>query len=382
MKILLITPKFYPENFSCYQLAKCFTSSGHEVTVFTGAFVNNEIPTYEEINNIKIYRNVLYKNKKNLFSRVKNYFSFVKCGKKFVKKCEEKYDLVYSFQISPVIMLKVGKNYAEKFNVKHVGHVLDLWPDSVVQTKYTFKHSILYMILNSWSKKLYRSLDEVVVGSPSFKEYFIDKLKMDKNIISYVPQPSIIEVDKVVPEQHDELNVVYCGNIGKLQRIDILVKIANNLKDEKVKFHIIGSGFYSNKIIKLINNYNLTNVVYYGWKNAQESAEIISKCDLAYLYLQEGGYVGKTIPNKLMMYMSLGKPVLAVTKGDAKEIVFAAKGGYFADNSVDLIEKEIQELIKKDPQELVQKGLNNYAYYNQSFKAEKLSNKLISLFSK
>ena len=148
MKILLIAPKFYPENFSCYQLAKCFSNSGHEVTVFSGTFRNSGIPSYEEIDNIKIYRNPVYKTKKNLLVRIRNYFSFNKCGKRFVKNCNEKYDVVYSFQLSPVIMLKIGKLYSQKFGVKHIGHVLDLWPDSVVQTKYTFNHSILYGILS------------------------------------------------------------------------------------------------------------------------------------------------------------------------------------------------------------------------------------------
>ena len=44
-------------------------------------------------------------------------------------------------------------------------------------------------------------------------------------------------------------NVVYAGNIGIMQNVDLLVKTAKLMQDEKnICFHIVGDGAYKEKL--------------------------------------------------------------------------------------------------------------------------------------
>ena len=49
-----------------------------------------------------------------------------------------------------------------------------------------------------------------------------------------------------------------------------------------------------------------------------------------FVSLKDEGYVGKTIPNKLVMAMAFAKPVIAVLEGDGRAELSNAEGGIFA----------------------------------------------------
>ena len=55
---------------------------------------------------------------------------------------------------------------------------MDLWPESVVITGITKHGTLFYNLLLMWSKKIYHSVDRILVSSPSFIEYFEDVIKI------------------------------------------------------------------------------------------------------------------------------------------------------------------------------------------------------------
>ena len=56
-------------------------------------------------------------------------------------------------------------------------------------------------------------------------------------------------------------NVVYAGNIGVMQNVDILIETAKLMKDDKsVWFHIIGNGVYKDKLKARAKEYGITNI--------------------------------------------------------------------------------------------------------------------------
>ena len=377
MKILVVCQFYYPENFVITNICENLVKQGNEVTVLTGkpnygyGYILPEYKNikYEEINGVKVHRVNLIARKKSRFSIVKNYLSFWSNSKKWIRKCKEKYDIVYSMSLSPVTILSAGNLYKKKHGVKHVVHCVDLWPESVLVTHAVRKNSLAYRILYKWSRSLYEKVDHVILGSPSFKQYFDDVLKLPNIKTSYIPQPSLVEDNDIEPYKYDDgINILYCGNLGKIQLTNLIPEAMKDIDNPNVKFHIIGMGPMSELLEKEIKDLHLENrVIYHGPIPAKKAAAYFKSADALFVSLKSDGYVGKTIPNKLVMYMSFAKPIIAMLDGDGKKVLEESQGAIIVEENAESLRKGIEQLISLSSQQKEKLGHNNQAYFKNHF---------------
>ena len=392
MKILVVCQFYYPENFVITNICEKLVEVGHDVTVLTGKpnYGYGEIISeykkvkYEEINGVKVHRVNLVPRKKTRLSIIRNYLSFWSNSKKWVRNCKEKYDLVYSMSLSPVTILSAGNLYKKKHNVPHVVHCVDLWPESVLITHAVREKSLLYKILYRWSKSLYSMADHIMLGSPSFRQYFEDVLKMDVSNTSFVPQPSLIEATDCETHNYEGgFNILYCGNLGRIQLIPLICETMKEVKNEDVKFHIIGMGPMEERLVNSIKENQLDDrVIYHGPIPAKKAASYFKGADALYISLSKEGYVGKTIPNKLMMSMVFAKPLLTVLDGDGKDVVLQAKGGINSSEDPKEIAKAIETLAAMPLEERKKLGDNNQVYYRDNFSITRVVQLIDSCFKK
>lgn len=392
MKILAVCQYYYPENFVIYKICEELASQGHDVTVLTGKpnyGYDGIIPeykdiSYEEINNVKVHRVDLVARGKSRTSIIKNYLSFWKNSKKWVKKCKEKFDVVYSFSLSPVTILSAGSLYKKKHHVRHIVHCVDLWPESVLVTNAVKRSSITYKILYFWSKKLYKTADDILVGSPTFKDYFEKVLKLPTDNIHFVAQPSLVEVnDGLRKPLGDGFHVLYCGNLGILQETDLIPKAMKLVKNNKIIFHVIGMGPKTNELKELVNNLHLRGrVIYHGPLPAKKAAPYFKACDISYISLKEDGYVGKTIPNKIMMSMAFGKPILGVLGGDGKDVINSANCGVCVEADPEKIAKAIDDFSKMNEGKIKELGNNAKKYYFEHFSIKEVATQISTFVKK
>lgn len=384
MKILIVCQYYYPENFTISKIAEKLVNKGHDVTVLTGKpnyGYGYILPEYknvksEIINGVKVERVKLIARRKSKISIIQNYLSFYFNSKNWVRKCKEKFDIVYSMSLSPVTILAAGNLYKKKHNVPHVVHCVDLWPESVLVTHAVRKKSLFYKILYKWSKDLYSQADEVLVGSPSFKNYFEEVLDLKTIPYKFVPQPSLVEDTNVAPYQFDNnyFNILYCGNLGIIQMVEMIPEAMKELKDVKVKFHIVGMGPKTEEVKAKIKEYGLEDsVLYYGPLPASRAAAYFKGADALYVSLKNDGVVGKTIPNKLAMSMAFGKPILAMLDGDGKQTLFDSDGGLLCDQTVESLVHGIKALMALSPNERKRLGVNNLTYYQSHFSLDEVS---------
>ena len=391
MKLLIICQFYYPENFVIYKIAEELAKT-HDVTVLTGKpnyGYDQIIPeykdvSYEEINGVKVHRVNLIARSKSRSSIIKNYLSFWKNSKKWVRKCKEHYDVVYSMQLSPITILSAGTLYAKKHHVRHIVHCVDLWPESVLVTNAVKKKSLMYKVLYAWSKKLYRSADEILIGSPTFRDYFKDVLKLKDDNIHYVAQPSLVESnDGLRKPLGPGFHILYCGNLGLIQEINLIPEAMKLVKNKNVIFHVIGMGPKVDELKQMVKDNGLFGrVIYHGPLPARKTAPYFKACDVSYISLKEDGYVGKTIPNKLMMSMALGKPILGVLSGDGKEIILDSKCGFVSKHDPEDIAKTINKFASLKENELHELGMNAKKYYFDNFSVEKIAEQISSYLSK
>lgn len=380
MKVLVVCQFYYPENFIITQIAEQMVKDGFEVHVLTGKpnyGYGYILPAYKNIseelvNGVNIHRVNLYPRKKSRLSIVRNYLSFWRNSKKWVRKCKIEFDAVYSMSLSPVTICSAGNLYARKYQVRHTIHCLDLWPESVLVTNAVKKNSLVYRILYKWSRSIYSKADKILISSPSFRDYFENTLKLPTNNIEFVPQCSLVEESDISAfEYGDGTNILYCGNLGLIQQIPLIVETMTLLKDKNIKFHIIGMGPMTDYLINQIRERRLENtLIYHGPIVAKLAAAYFKKADALYVSLKSEGTVGKTIPSKLLMSMVFARPIVGVIKGDGKDVLEDSGGAFLADENPESIKNALIAISNLSENEKARLGKLNKMYYDSHFSKE------------
>ena len=383
MKVLIVCQHFYPEMFSVNDVAMGLVKRGHEVLVVTGRpnygyghiIDGYECADDEFIHGVRVHHCDLKPRKNGRLSITRNYLSFWKSSKRYLKKLDEHFDVVYSMSLSPLISVVGGTIYARRHHVRHVLHCLDLWPESTLVTGAVRKGSLTHRILLKWCRKIYSNLDEILISSPSFASYFHDVLHVDNVPLSVVPQPPQISLPNKKIEYTSPVNFVYAGNIGNLQLVEELVLAAGiAAKTHPLKLHLIGMGARVERVKKLIKEKGLSDVVtFYGIKPRSEVSAFYENATAIVVPLKNEGYVGKTIPNKLNSSMYFAKPILAVLEGDGKTVLEESGGAIFSkgERPEDIAEAMVR-LASLSEDERQKLGQNNADYFAKHFELEKV----------
>ena len=389
MKILMVTQFYYPERFSTTDIAEELVKLGNQVTVLTGrpnygyGHILEEYKNIKEenINGVKVLRTKLYPRKYSRLSIIRNYLSFHRNAKRYVRKLDDDFDIVLSVSLSPVISIAPAIKYAKKHSVPHVLYCQDLWPESTVVTGAVRKGSLVYKILYKWSRNLYRKCDEIVISSPSFKNYFNDVLKITDKKFPLVYQPILNSKAQLEPVVYEKKhNFVYAGNIGTLQLTSELVEAMQILKRDDAKLYLMGMGTNLEKIKKQISDGNLQDKVeYVGALPIEKVERYYKNADALIVSLKNEGTVGKTVPNKAIQYMKYGRPLIGVIKGDAKDLLEKANGTIFSNENPLQISNIFSQFCDISVKEKAQMGLNNKRYFDEYLTAEKLTNQLFEV---
>ena len=377
MKVLLICQYYYPENFVITNIAEQMVKDGLEVHVLTGKpnyGYGYILPAYknineEIINGVNVHRVNLYPRKKSRISIIRNYLSFWRHSKKWVRRTKEEFDFVYSMSLSPVTICCAGNLYARKHHKKHIIHCCDLWPESVLVTKAVKKNSLTYKILYKWSKSIYAKSDKILISSPSFSEYFANILHLPTKNVTFVPQCSLIEKSDISAFNYGEgTHILYCGNLGLIQLIPLIVDAMDLLRDRDIYFHIIGMGPMTDYLINEIRERRLDDkIIYHGPIVAKLAAAYFKNADALYVSLRNEGTVGKTIPNKLMMSMAFARPIVGVIQGDGREVLKESGGAFLAEETAESVKTALLAISNLSENEKARLGKLNKAYYDTHF---------------
>ena len=383
MKILVVSPHYYPEHFSITDVAEGLVRRGHEVLVVTGQpnygmkriYEGYENVFDEVINGVRVHRCPLYPRRYSRLSIIKNYLSFWHSSKQYLRHLKEEFDVVYSICLSPLIAVSGANIYAKKHKVRHIHHCLDLWPESPVSTSAIEKGSLFYAILYRWSKAIYAKMDEILISSPSFVSYFRDVLKLPDIPVSYVPQPPMIALPEAEVAYTHRYNFVYAGNIGVLQNVEQQIdamKMAREVAD--CGLTIIGMGSRVDAIKKKIAEENLSSFVdFEGIKSRSVTASYYQKATAIMVVLKGEGSVGKTIPGKLSSGLFYGKPILAAVSGDGLGLLETTQGAVIAeDESAESLAKAIVKMIGLSEEEREEMGRRNKEYFLGHFEVDKV----------
>ena len=389
MKILIVSQYFYPENFRINDLALELKKRGHEITVLTG------LPNYpkgeyfegyddtkncdEVWNDIPVYRCKLRPRKTGSVNLIRNYVSFVVEANKKLKELQNKdFDLIYVFEVSPITVALPAIKLKKKKNIPVIINIQDLWPENIVAVT-GMTNPIIIGLVNRMVNYIYRHCDLILTASPSFVSKIKERIN-DKDKVRYWPQYSTVnKTDEEVSIYDKEyFNIVFTGNIGEAQGIDLAIEAAKILKDKKICWHFVGEGRSKEKLEKLVNEYGINDrVKFHGFHPEKEIPKYLKDADAALLILKPNPVFEMTIPAKLQTYLACGVPILGCVSGEGKRIIEESKAGIVSEDiSVDGLVKVCNQFIELPNDLLNEYKERSYCYGKSNFNKNKLISEL------
>ncbi len=393
--ILVITQYFYPEPFRINDMCLEWIKRGYKVTVLTG------IPNYpqgefyegyslrekrsENWNGVEIIRIPLIARGHSSIKLFLNYISFVVSGYFWKLRTKLKADYVFTFEVSPMTQALIGVWYAKKHKIPNYLYVQDLWPENVqIVTGITSP-----MVIKPISKMvdyIYKNCTDIFATSPSFVKEIQNRVE-NKEKVHYLPQYAeefYKPVQKnIVPEipQSNKFKVIFTGNIGQAQGLDILPKTAQLLKNEDIEFIIVGDGRYRAEFEKEIQKRNVEDMfILVKRQEAQKIPQLLAACDAAFLSFQNAELWRMTIPAKLQSYMACGMPIIASAFGETQRIISEAQCGVCAPiGDENELARQILSLKNED---LSVMAYNSRHYYDKHFDKKSIMDGLDQYFEK
>ena len=222
-------------------------------------------------------------------------------------------------------------------HIPMVYNLQDIFPDSLVGTGLAKKGGLLWKIGRVVENFTYRNADKIIVISQDFKRNIMAKGVPDEKIeviYNWVDENAVQPVAKAENPLYEEFGlsceaftVVYAGNLGNAQNIDIILEGAQMLP--QVQFVVFGTGGLEDDIRVRIAHEHLNNVRLLPLQPYERVSQVYSLGDVCVVSCK-AGLGGSAMPSKTWSIMSCARPVLAsFDEGELKQILESNHCGVF-----------------------------------------------------
>lgn len=377
MKILVVSQYYSPEPSRVADLCTELVRRGHQVTVVTGTpnYPEGEIYSgYEKgkkadetLDGVRVHRCPIHPRKRGVLHRAWNYYSFVFSSRRYLAGLKEDFDLVFVYQLSPVMMAEGALEWAKQHGKPCVLYCLDLWPESLTLGGIR-AGSLLYRYYLGVSRRIYRQMDRILLSSRGFAWYFQETLGIEEARLDYLPQyaENIFDAVPAVQAHDPPYRFLLAGNIGRAYSVNTIIGAAEILKeDPRIRFDIVGGGSELEHCRHL--GEALPNMTFYGRRDVSEMPVFYAEADAVLVTLEDNLVASCSLPGRVQSYMAAGRAVVGALNGTtAEEIQNADCGMCVAATDSASLAKLIRYLAD-NPKEFLRYGENARQYYQNWF---------------
>ena len=241
-------------------------------------------------------------------------------------------------------------------------------------------------LLYRQSQALYKNADWIGCMSPG-NQVFLKKIAPYVNDECNVLLPNWYNGRDISKVSNDDLRekyhlkgkyiAIFGGTIGEAQAVWNIATLAkHNLDKRDVVFLIVGRGVKKKVLEQMAEKDHLINMRFLEYMPREDYERILELADVGLISIDEK-YKVPTCPSKIIGYMALAKPVIAMFN-EGNDF-----GEYYIDKpncglySTDLNHQKMFDNFDKlyhDPLLRQQMGMNGYNYYKMNLTAEAISN--------
>ena len=410
MKILKLSPYYFPEQISSSHLTEdlenAYINAGFDIVIHvptpTRGVSQETFEKYKQIKNeklhdghITVHRFRMFREGRNPIQRVVryifvNFIQYLKAGK------EKEVDIIVAGSTPPtqgLLCSLVKRKLNKKFKrpISFVFVLQDVFPDSLVQAGMSRKGSLIWKIGRKIENYTYTNADVIIVISEDIKRNIMkkgvpeSKIEVVRNWIdTHKVHPVSNEDNSLRTElglKDDAFYVVYAGNLGKAQGVNILVEAAEILRgDSSIKFLIFGNGAEEEIIRKKIHKLRLDNVRLFPLQPPSRISEVYSLGDVCIVTCKKGNGQN-AFPSKTVSIMSTGTPIIAAFDKESElcRIVEKENIGLYVEpeNPIELV--NAIKILHSNRDDAKENGLRGRQFVEQRFSKEICTSKYIEI---
>ncbi|MDQ0332101.1 MULTISPECIES: glycosyltransferase family 4 protein [Phyllobacteriaceae] len=344
LRILVVSQYFWPENFRINDLVDALAVRGHEITILTGSpnypdgVVFSDFAAtpakYSSYKGVPVFRVPMAARGSGAFRLVLNYITFAVSAAIIgpLKLRGRSFDAIFVFEPSP-ITVGFPAIVLRRFKRTPVAlWVLDLWPESLSAVGAVRTPTVLRLVGRLVSF-IYRRCDLILAQS----RRFIPEIQRRCGSVPVVYFPNWAEdtfaaTDAIpapeIPAAANTFDIVFAGNIGEAQDFPAILDAADLLRDEPVRWLIVGDGRKLEWVRREIAVRGLGDkVLLIGRFPVERMPEFFAAADALLVSLRSEPIFALTIPAKLQAYLAAGIPILAMIDGEGADVVRDAQAG-------------------------------------------------------
>jgi len=331
--IVVLCPHFVPDNAPTgtvmTRIVEELAALGHRVHVvtalpwyrthaiepgWTGRWVRRETTEWGSITRVHPFPG---DDKSNLLRRAVGFVGYsVLAGLQGLRAAGwfRRADVVIAMS-PPLTLGLTGRIVATLRRAPLIFNIQDVFPDAAIETGAITDRRIIAVA--RWLERVsYRSADAVTVLSRDLADNVRSKLpaKLHHRVHEI---PNFVDTEVIVPadrytDYREELGlgaspvVLYAGNVGFSQSLDLLIAAAGELPD--VRFLVNGDGAARTSLEAAAAD--LPNVVFRGYIEPDRLSELLATGDIHVVPLK-AGLARVSVPSKTYSIMAAGRPVLA-----------------------------------------------------------------------
>ncbi len=373
-----------------YDFAKELVSRGYKVTIIAASFHYSKLKEMKEYQKSQNYLKenidsidfIWFKTPPyigNGFGRVKNMLSFSYQVINTIPKLNlEKPDTILGSSVH-LFAVYAAYKLSQKYNAKFIMEVRDLWPETLIDMGISKWHPFI-LLLGFLEKFSYEKADKIITTLPKAYKY-IEALGISSDKIVWISNGTDIKnskINKLKKLDNTKFNVVYTGTLGIANNLDVLIDVAEHLKQkENIYFTLIGDGPLKKHLIEKAKLLKLKNISFLPSVCKDEIFNYLACADLLYVGLKDLPlYKYGMSMNKIFDYMSVKKPILFISNMDDNIIGISKAGKVIKQDDKLTISDTIKDFSTMSQEELNKYGENGFKYLQQNFSIEVLVDKL------
>ena len=346
MRILILSQYFWPESFQINEIATALAARGNQVEVLTGKPnypAGRIFPGYRAggcqretygAQAIAVHRIPMLARAAGGLRLALNYLSFIVSGLLIAPWMlrGKQFDVIFVYAPSPILQAIPAILLGWLKRCPTVLWVQDLWPESLSATGYVKSARVLGAV-ERVVRFIYRHMRLLLVQSEAFVapvtalaggtpvRYHPNSVDDSFAAPASGPAPAVDGLDA-------PFSVMFAGNIGSAQAVEVIVEAAAALRGEPgIAFVVVGDGSRHAWMLEQKRARGLDNLHLPGRFPVSAMPAMMQKASALLVTLADQEIFRYTVPSKIQAYLAAGRPVIAALNGEGARLVTAAGAG-------------------------------------------------------
>lgn len=213
----------------------------------------------------------------------------------------------------------------------------DIFPENAYFAGILSEKSPIYRVAHVLQKYAYKNATALSTISDDMKSTIITRYGIPEDKVQVIYNWGHEELKahseeenvflKKYPKKLGEFRVVYAGNLGKMQNVELILETAELMKNETdVSFYIVGGGVNERQLKSFAKEKELKNVTFVGMQPPEEVADLYAAAGVNVIPLQKG-LIYAALPSKTADCLIAGKPIITCVDEDSSFVKLAGKYG-------------------------------------------------------